>query len=670
MRSKSLISITFRCAGVLALATLVAKGQAGLGDASLEQLLNVEVTSVSKKEQKLSRTAAAVFVIGHEDIRRSGAQNLPDLLRMAPGVEVAQIDANAWAITIRGFNSRFSNKVLVLVDGRSVYTPSFSGVYWDQLDMPLEDIERIEVIRGPGATVWGANAVNGVINIITRSSKATQGGLASASVSSGPDSQEMLRYGGTLASGPGASGTYRAFARYSRIADGKQPDGTSGLDDWSRVHGGFRSDWDLSARDSLTVQGDLFSNRGSQVRHQWFYPSPSDPPFAQTWAAAGGNLLSRWNHTSAGGSDMSLQAYYDTYRRDDLGLPESEKTFDLDFRQHVAAGSRHDIVFGAGYRMASTIVPPGYQISLTPAKRTDSLYNTFIQDEIRVAYRLWLTLGTKVEHNAYTGFEYEPSARLAWAPTPRQTFWGAASRAIRQPSREETGVNAEVLAYPLGPYTMLETRVLGNPRFRSEELRDYEVGYRAQWTKSVSLDVTAFLSFYRHLGTVEPQAPVVTAGPAGVVVTIPVLSDNQGYSTNYGSEVALNWKANSRWRVEPGYSFLRINAHVDPTSGDTSLAGVAGNSPPHTFQVRSFLNLSSRLQWDHTLYWMQKLPTGSIPSYARLDSRLAWKLGESTEISLVGQNLLRPGTVQFGDTFNLVGTPAQRSVFGKITWSF
>jgi len=657
----------FRCVGVLVLATVTAWGQAGLGDASLEQLLNVEVTSVSKKEQRLSRTAAAVFVIGHEDIRRSGAQNLPDVLRMAPGVEVAQIDANAWAITIRGFDSRFSNKVLVLVDGRSVYNTGFSGVYWDQLDMPLEDIERIEVIRGPGATVWGANAVNGVIDIITKSSKATQGGLASASVSSDPDSQDMLRYGGRVAFGTGA---YRAFAKYSRTADANLPSGASGFDGWSRIHGGFRSDWDLSPRDSLTVQGDLFSNRGSQTRLQWFYPAPNDPPFAQTWAAAGGNLLSRWNHTSAGGSDMSLQAYYDTYRRDDLGLPESEKTFDLDYRQHIAAGSRHDIVFGAGYRISNTIVPPGYQISLTPANRTDSLYNTFIQDEIRVADRLWLTLGTKVEHNAYTGFEYEPSARLAWAPTERQTFWAAASRAIRQPSREEIGVIAEVLDYPIGPYTMLETRVLGNPRFHSEELRDYEIGYRTQWTKNVSLDVTGFLSFYRHLGTVEPQSPIVQAGPAGIVVIVPVLSDNKGSSTNYGTEIALNWKVSTRWRVEPGYSFLRVNTHLDPTSGDTSLITLGGNAPPHTFQVRSLLNLSSRLQWDHTLYWMQKMPNGLTPSYARLDSRIAWKLGESTEISLVGQNLLRPRTVQFGDTFNLLGTPAQRSVFGKITWSF
>jgi outer membrane receptor protein involved in Fe transport len=217
---------------------------------------------------------------------------------------------------------------------------------------------------------------------------------------------------------------------------------------------------------------------------------------------------------------------------------------------------------------------------------------------------------------------------------------------------------------------MVTSRVFGNPRFRSEELRDYEVGYRTQWTKNISLDVTAFLSFYRHLGTFEPQTPTILAGPGGVLVMAPVFSDNKGHSTNYGSEVALNWKVNSRWRMEPGYSFLRVNARLDPTSSDSSLATLAGNAPPHTLQFRSFLNLSSRLQWDHTLYWMQNMPNGTIPSYARLDSRLAWKLGESTEISLVGQNLLRPGIVQFGETFSLVGTPAQRSVFGKITWSF
>src|SRR5450432_1708880 len=261
-----LIAHSFRCVCALGLVTLAARSQTGLGDASLEQLLNVEVTSVSKKEQKLSQTAAAVFVISQEDIRRSGAVLLPDLLRMVPGIQVAQIDANAWAITIRGFNSRYSNKVLVLVDGRSVYTPSFSGVYWDQLDMPLEDIERIEVIRGPGATMWGANAVNGVINIITKSSQATQGGLASAAVGTDADSRGMVRYGGRLKQSSGDGGAYRVFAKYTRIGSGVLQNGSAGADAWSRVHGGFRTDWNLSPRDAFHVEGDLFSNRESQIK--------------------------------------------------------------------------------------------------------------------------------------------------------------------------------------------------------------------------------------------------------------------------------------------------------------------------------------------------------------------------------------------------------------------
>src|SRR5579872_2724024 len=256
---------------------MVAWGQHTLADATLEQLLNTQVTSVAKKEQTLSRVGAAVFVISQDDIRRSGARNLPDVLRMAPGVDVAQIDANTWAISIRGFNSRYSNKVLVLVDGRSVYTPSFSGVYWDQQDMPLEDIERIEVIRGPGGSSWGANAVNGVINIITKSSKNTQGGLTTAEVGTQGTAAGLAQYGGTA----GQDGAYRAFSRYSRIGNSILPDGSPAADGWFRMQGGFRTDWQLSNRDSLTVEGDLFASRGSQTRYQSFYPIPNDVPFAE-----------------------------------------------------------------------------------------------------------------------------------------------------------------------------------------------------------------------------------------------------------------------------------------------------------------------------------------------------------------------------------------------------
>jgi iron complex outermembrane receptor protein len=631
----------------------------------LEQLLNTQVTSVSKKEQKLARTAAAVFVISQDEIRRSGAASLPDVLRMVPGVDVAQIDANAWAITIRGFNSRYSSKLLVLVDGRSVYTPSFSGVHWDQLDLPLGDIERIEVIRGPGATVWGANAVNGVINIITKSSKATKGGMAEVTAGSGVQPESMARYGDSI----GSAGTYRAFAKYSRFADTTLPDGANAADGWSRVHGGFRTDWAPTQHDSLTVQGDLFSNSGGQSRYRSFYP-PYGPPYTEAITSAGGNLVAGWTHTSAGGSETSVRGYYDTYRRNDVGTIELMKTMDLDFQNRFAAGSRHDIVWGAGFRATRSGVPNGSQIQLSPPLSTDRLYNVFLQDEIAVTGSLWLTLGSKVEHNAYTGFEFEPSIRMAWTPTDRQTFWAAASRAIRQPSREETGVTVNLAEVPVNPYTVMAVTLYGNPRFKSEDLRDFEIGYRAEWTRRLSFDTDVFLSFYRELATFETQPPVVDTSSFPVRVHVPNLYDNLGRATNYGAEASLTWTASSRWRLAPGYSWLHINPGLEPGSNDVLSKGVALNSPQHTFQIRSMVNVARGLEWGQTLYWVARRADGSAPSHARLDTRVAWRLGERTEISLVGQNLLRPRFLEFSDTFEIAAAQAQRSVFGKITWTF
>src|SRR5450432_462927 len=406
--------------------------QTDLSRLDVEDLMNIKVTSVSKREQSLSRTAAAVFVINQEDIRRSGATNIPDLLRMAPGVDVEQIDANAWAISVRGFNSRYSNKVLVLIDGRTVYTPSFSGVFWEHLDIPLDNIERIEVIRGPGATVWGANAVNGVISIFTKSSKDTKGGLVTAGGGSQTHALGLVQYGGTA----GEDGAYRAFGKYFDVGNSVMPDGSPAADHWMRAHAGFRADWDLSSRDSLMVEGDLFANQGSQTRRSSLIATPFDRIFNERTDATGGNVLARWNHTLAGGSQTSFQTYYDTYRRDDMGVPEMLKTVDLDFQHHVAAGNRHDIVWGLSYRASNTALSPGYAIAFSPPSQTDSFYSGFVQDEIRVSDSLWFTIGAKLEHNPYGGLELEPSARLAWSPSGgRHTIWAAASKAIRQPAR-------------------------------------------------------------------------------------------------------------------------------------------------------------------------------------------------------------------------------------------
>jgi len=433
-----------------------AQQPADLTKVDIEDLMNVKVTSVSKKEQQLSRTAAAVFVIDQEDIRRSGATSVPDLLRMAPGVDVEQIDANSWAISIRGFNSRYSNKVLVLIDGRSVYSPSFSGVYWEKIDMPVEDIDRIEVIRGPGGTVWGANAVNGVISIFTKSSKDTHGGLISAAGGSQTHALGLAEYSGPV----GSNGTYRAFGQAFAVGNAAMPGGSPANDSWSRVHGGFRSDWDLSDRDSLMVEGDISATDANQSRSNNIIATPFDSVNKEEIDETAGDLLARWNHSLADGSQTSLQAYYDTYRRPDVGIPEVVRAFDLDFQDHMAAGDRQDIVWGLGYRASSSALSPGYSVEFTPPSQASQLFSAFVQDEIRVANSLWFTIGGKLEHNIYTGFETEPSIRLLWnVPGSRHTIWAAASKAVRQPSREDADIVATVQTVSLAPGVIQTSRL-------------------------------------------------------------------------------------------------------------------------------------------------------------------------------------------------------------------
>ena len=628
--------------------------------------MNVTVTSVSKREQTLSKTAAAVFVVNQEDIRRSGATSIPDLLRMAPGVNVEQIDASTWAISIRGFNGRYSNKVLVLIDGRAVYTPSFSGVFWDHLNMPLEDIERIEVVRGPGATVWGANAVNGVISIITKSSKETKGGLVTAAGGSQLHGLGELQYGG----GIGKNGSYRVFAKSFDIGNSGAANAPAN-DRWRRIHGGFRSDWDLTNRDAVMVQGNLFSNRENETVRPGFTATPFDTFTNMTVDAAGGDVLARWNHTLRGGSQTTVQAYYNTYRRTEYGVPEVLRTLDFDFQHHLPAGNRNDLVWGLAYRLNTSSLSAGYSITLTPPSRTDNLFSAFLQDEIRLSDALFLTVGLKVEHNAYTGLENEPSARVAWNPpgSPR-TVWASVSKAIRQPSRGDTDIHAPLATLPFGPGTVQVLRLFGNPNIAAETIRDYELGYRSELTQKLSVDVATFLSFYSHLQTSEPLPMTVIPG-SPVQIFLPRTFGNNARATNYGGDVSLNWNANPRWRISPGYSYLHATLHLDDPSGQGALtAKIATDFPQNTFQLRSLLNLSQTMEFDQSLYYTARLPGGTIPGHARLDLRLSKRFGESTEISIVGQNLLRPRTVEYGDSNALVGTQAVRSVYGKITWRF
>ncbi len=498
-----------------------------LADASLEDLMNIQVTSVSRKEQSLSRIGAGVFVITQEDIRRSGATNIPDLLRLAPGVDVARIDANQWAISIRGFNNQYANKVLVLIDGRSVYNITFSGVDWDMQDVPLEDIERIEIIRGPGGTVWGANAVNGVINIITKSASATQGGLISAGTGTEDHADGLVQYGGTV----GQMGNYRVFGRYFNTANAVLPDGREAADGWQGGHAGFRSDWNLSANDTLTVQGDFAkTSEGETVTTLFSNALPLAETFDDPLKATGINILGRWNHTLANGSQMSLQMYDDYSRHLATGFVDSENTVDLDFEYHMTLGRRNDLVWGVGAREIESDYKAGYSFTILPEHRFDKLFSVFFQDELKLSNSLSLTIGSKGEHNDFTGFEFEPSAQLVWSPTKNQALWLSAARAIRQPSTFEDGLRDYVESIPIGNSFAI-AEVLGNPNMRAEVLRDFEAGYRALPNRRLSLDVAAFGSLYHSLAYFTPLAPYYVSQQGVPYLILPEHRRNEPHAT-------------------------------------------------------------------------------------------------------------------------------------------
>ncbi len=593
-------------------------------------------------------------------------RNIPDLLRMAPGVDVARIDANAWAISIRGFNDRYSTKVLVLIDGRSVYHPAFSGVYWDQQDVPLEDIERIEVIRGPGGTVWGANAVNGVINIITRSSQDTQGGLITAGTGSEESASGLIQYGGTA----GKKGHYRVFGRFFKVESSTAADGSEGADGWHGSHAGFRSDWTLSGRDTVTVQGDLFgASEGQTITTLFSNQLPDYRTFNDKVRVGNGNILGRWEHKFSNGSETKVQGYFERVRRFDQAL-NVLNTGDVDFQYHFKAGSRHDIVAGAGYRLIDQDYRQGYEIAFGNGHRRDSLVNTFIQDEVKLTNSVSVTLGSKVEHNAYTGIEFEPSVQLVWSPNARQEVWASAARAIRQPSWFDTESRFDVATFPLegGGFALLQ--LLGGPTEEAERLLDFEVGYRTQATKRLSLDFTVFRSHYRALPSREPETPYFTFDPAPAHLVLPNNFRNLAYANNYGGEILASWNVTSRWQLSPGFSFLRMNIGLDPSSRDTSTPASVGYSPKHQAQLRSTLDLPRRLEWDTSAYYVGALRYGPVPGYTRLDTRLGWRVGESVEFSVAGQNLLTPRHVEFRGGNQVHITQVQRSIVGKVTWRF
>jgi len=607
-----------------------------LADLSLEELSNLEITSVSKHAERLADAPASVFVITAEDIRRSGATSLPEALRIAPNLEVARVNANSYSISARGFNNTAGNKLLVLIDGRAVYTPLFSGVFWDVQDVVLEDIERIEVISGPGATLWGANAVNGVINVITRAARDTQGGLAAAG-SGNLESTGAFRYGGQT----GDDGHYRVYGKGFRRDNTQLANGNDARDSWERGQVGFRSDWGTSV-DGFTLQGDAY--QGAEDRTTRTDPNPGKTH------VSGGNLLGRWNGDLAGGDHLRVQAYFDNTERDIPGaFAERLNTYDVELLYSLKPIENNAITWGGGHRVAYDYVTNG-TVSFLPPNLKLHWTNLFAQDEIALKDNWRLTLGSKFENNYYTGTEFLPSARLAWKPEPQQLVWGAVSRAVRAPSRIDRDFFLPAQAGP-PPTPSLN----GGPDFVSEVVKVFEVGYRAQPSPRASYSVSLFHNIYDKLRSVEPS------GGGNVIA-------NKIYGTGDGVEAWGSYQATRTWRLSAGALALRQRLHLRPDSADT-VFGVAaeGNDPKLQCTLRSSLDLSDA-EFDVSIRHVSALPNPGVPAYTAVDARYAWRLRRDLEVSVVGQNLFDPGHPEFG------ADPARseiaRGAYVKLRWTF
>lgn len=642
---------------------------------SLEDLLSTEVSSVSRKQELLKNAGAAVFVISAEDIRRSGVSSIPEALRMAPGVNVARINSNQWAISARGFNGRFANKLLVQIDGRTVYTPSFSGVYWDVQDLVLEDIDQIEVIRGPGATLWGSNAVNGVVNIITKQAIDTQGGLLVAAGGTLDKSIGSLRYGGAI----GSQAYGRGYVKYHKT--GQMQDNLTGApagDGWDSLRGGFRVDMESSARNAFTIQGDIYKNKANQFVAQLAQPTP---PYVGSVAdavkASGLNALVRWEHKASEENKATLQAYFDRAKRDEVFLGQYYDTVDVDFQHAFSLNESQQVIWGLGYRSIKEKIRNSFAASVVAPNSRSNVYSGFIQDNIELGSdALHLILGSKFEHNDYTGWEVQPNARMTWSVDDSHTIWAAASRAVHTPSRVDTYGRAVAGVIPaIPPFIPVATPVygLGSTNLKAESLIAYEVGYRTQPNESLNVDVALFYNTYDNLRSFEP-----VPGTANVRI------DNKIKGYGYGAELATDWQAQDWWQIRLAYSFLTIKLHTKAGSTDTtSITTGESSSPKQQVSLRSSMTLLSNVELDVWGRYNSPLKhrnagalvpgTQAPAAYTELDIKLGWKPRENIELAITGQNLLHARHMEFiqETSVQLIRpTSAVRSVYGKVTLQF
>jgi iron complex outermembrane receptor protein len=599
---------------------------------SLEELMNIEITSVSKLPEKLSETASAIQVITREEIRRSGATSLPEALRLASNLEIAQIDHTQWAISARGFNGALANKFLVLIDGRTVYSPLFAGVFWDQQDVFLEDIDRIEVISGPGGTLWGANAVNGIINIITLNAKETQGLLLQAGGGTELQGFGGIRYGYSIT----PNSYLRIYSKYTSRDGAVFHSGQDLNNDWHMNQGGFRLDWTASENNHLTLQGDLYEERIPQK-------SSSDP------FAFGGNVTGRWSHSHSEDVKFIFQFYLDRIHRKIPGLYNDVlNTYDMDFQNQFSVGTHNNLVWGMGYRLIENDFGPG-QFIFIPREISLNTFSAFIQDKIDLLKdQLYLTFGTKIEHNDYTGFENQPNIRLAWLQSEQQTFWTAASHAVRTPSR----LDRDFIVLPF---------FAGGDDFKSEQLTAYEFGHRIHLYNKFSLSTALYYHEYNNIRSTEQANP---PDP------IPVVIGNGHIGESYGIELIADYHFTDWWRLKAGYSALWID--IRAKNGSTDISGGRGEAADskHHLMLNLSMDLPGHIEFDPQFRYVSRItnPNVEVDGYSELNIRLAWLPTAMWEFSIVGQNLLHGQHGEFGNVSSR--QEIERSVYGKILWRF
>ncbi|MEO8660464.1 MAG: TonB-dependent receptor [Bryobacteraceae bacterium] len=633
---------------------------------SLEELSLIEVSTPSKTPVRAYASPVAVYVITGEQIRRSGATSIPEALRSAPGVEVARIDANKWSIGIRGFGTRFSRGVLVLIDGRTVYSTLLAGTYWEVQDTLMDDIDRIEVIRGPGGIICGPNAVNGVINVITKAAKDTQGTLASAGGGSDEQGFAGLRYGGSS----GQKLNYRIYGKgFTRGPDHHQD--RRNFDDWRAAQGGFRMDWTVNERDSVTVQGDVYKEEAGERVQATSYTAPYSRTVDDNAYLSGGNLMARWKRTLGDGSDIQIQTYYDRTTREEANFGETRDTFDVDFLHRFRMVGRQQLSWGLGARVSradNREIVSG--LTFEPALRTDQLYTAFLQDEIGlVENRLSLIIGTKLLRTNFTGFLLEPSARILWTPSRKQTVWAAYTHALRTPSDAEVNFFLTGYIRTLDNGTPFFARFNANGNFAPEQMNGYEVGYRHDFSPGLSVDIATFYNHYHNLFSQELTGPpFLEDTPSPEHLLLPAQFGNGLLGTTKGIEIAPEYRLADWWQLRGSYSFLQMDIRKAPNSIDVGSApGIVGSSPRHQATVQSALNLSKSLSLDLTYRYVSALGAQLVPSYSTGDARLGWRISQQFELSLAGRNLLQPSHPEYsGDPGPLIGV--RRSAYVTLRW--